>query len=476
MNARDYAKVYLTYWTGTTGQRITTPDAKLVGLYLFTGPHVMLTHSGVWRINDDTVEEHTNIKPDAYRAALAVLEEAGLIEQDQRRKWIWVREFAMFQLCGQGRPNAPSPDIRKCWIEYVALSRQCPDLAERWYERYESDLFMRDSPSVEAVRLGKRTTEIPRGKSSDSKKTSDNQSETRRNQSDSMRTQSATSPSRDATSPIQGDTDQVQSATSQKRAGTDTSILYQDTIIGSEGHRVIGSECRTHAHEAPSMAELRSGAIEAWLEDTLEERAKTIMSASLAEIPIGMEDHVSELKVTAQAVASEYMRQCPGVVKSRNLLLGIARAVTALADDSELGCEEAKRRLFVMLEWFKRGNYRRYQNPETQTGKDWFGDAIEVFGGMAGMVSAAGVPRDTASVIGANMTQAMGWKADEDARNTPVLHWREEDHPIPPSDVDLSDPQEFLRAGLAAIEAGRKRGAEESERKRAAEEARRAAQ
>lgn len=174
--------------------------------------------------------------------------------------------------------------------------------------------------------------------------------------------------------------------------------------------------------------------MEAWLEDTLEERAKTIMSSSIAEIPVGMEEHIAELKATAQAVASEYMRQCPGVVKSRNLLLGIARAVTALADDSEMGCEGAKRQLFLMLEWFKRGNARRWQHPDTQSGKDWFGDAIEVFGGMAGMVSASGVPRDTANVVQANLTQAIAWKADEDARNAPVVHWREEDHPVPPSD------------------------------------------
>jgi len=469
MNARDYAKVYLTYWTGTTGQRITTPEAKLVGLYLFTGPHVMLTHMGVWRIDEDAVEEHTGIKPGAYRAALGVLEAAGLIELDQRRKWIWVREFAMFQLCGQGRPNAPSPDIRKCWIEYVALSRQCPDLADRWYERYESELFLRDSPSVEAVRIGKRTTEIPRGKSSDSKKTSGNQSETIRNQS-------ATSPKRGETSPIRsegdekrGETSQVQSETSQERSGTDAPFFYQDTVIGSEVHRVIGSERRTHAYENPSQSELAQGAMEAWLEDTLEERAKTIMSSSIAEIPVGMEAHVAELKATAQAVASEYMRQCPGVVKGRNLLLAIARAVTVLADDSELGCEEAKRRLFLMLEWFKRGNGRRYQDPDSQSGKDWFGDSIEVFGGMAGMVSASGVPRDTASVIQANLSQAVGWKADEDARNAPVVHWKPEEHPIPPSDLDLSDPDECLRLTLAAIEAGRKRAAEEAERKRAGE-------
>lgn len=194
------------------------------------------------------------------------------------------------------------------------------------------------------------------------------------------------------------------------------------------------SRAVTHAHTNPSQAELAQGASAAWLEDTLEERAKTIMSSSIAEIPVGMEDHIAELKATAQAVASEYMRQCPGVVKSRNLLLGIARAVTALADDSELGCEGAKRQLFLMLEWFKRGNARRWQYPDTQSGKDWFGDAIEVFGGMAGMVSASGVPRDTANVVQANLTQAIAWKADEDARNAPVVHWREEDHPVPPSD------------------------------------------
>ena len=236
MNARDYAKVYLTYWTGTTGQRITTPEAKLVGLYLFTGPHVMLTHSGVWRIDEDTVEEHTGIKPGAYRAALAVLEEAGLIELDSRRKWVWVREFAMFQLCGQGRPNAPSPDIKKCWSEYVALSRQCPDLAERWYERYESDLYLRDSASAEAVRLGKRTAEIPRGKSADSKKPSDTQSESRRTQSDSRRGQSESRRHQSGSIGTQSESRRTQCLDSLSR--------YVQRFRGSEGQRFRASHAR----------------------------------------------------------------------------------------------------------------------------------------------------------------------------------------------------------------------------------------
>lgn len=215
----------------------------------------------------------------------------------------------------------------------------------------------------------------------------------------------------------------------------------------------IRAVAHTHAHTNPSQSELAEGAMGAWLEDTLEERAKTIMSSSIAEIPVGMEGHIAELKATAQAVASEYMRQCPGVVKSRNLLLAIARAVTALADDSELGCEESKRQLFLMLEWFKRGNGRRWQYPDSQSGKDWFGDAIEVFGGMLGMVSAAGVPRDTANVIQANLTQAIAWKADEDARNAPVVHWREEDHPVPPSDPnDKRSLSEMYADFLAAKE------------------------
>ncbi len=419
MNARDYAKVYLTYWTGTTGQRITTPEAKLVGLYLFTGPHVMLTHSGVWRIDEDTVEEHTGIKPGAYRAALAVLEEAGLVELDARRKWVWVREFAMFQLCGQGRPNAPSPDIKKCWSEYVALSRQCPDLAERWYERYESDLYLRDSASAEAVRLGKRTAEIPRGKSADSKKPSDTQSESRRTQSTLNQNQGAPNPIQGEVNQNQGDTNRVQSALNQNQDEPNASILYQDTFRGSEVQRVRGSERRTHAHANPSQTEVAEGGMASWLDMDLEERAKVLVSRSLSEIPPGVEDHVATIQGVMHRVIAHYVRKCPGVVKSKNLSFAVGRAVSVLVDDSELTMEESERRLVLMLDWFEQVNPRRWSNGERGSGQDWFGDSVQVFGGKSGMLSANGVNRDTATILASNLTQALDWEAAVIRRNTP---------------------------------------------------------
>lgn len=439
MNARDYAKVYLTYWTGTTGQRITTPDAKLVGLYLFTGPHVMLTHSGVWRIDEDTIEEHTGIKPGAYRAALAVLEDAGLIELDARRKWVWVREFAMFQLCGQGRPNAPSPDIKKCWSEYVALSRQCPDLADRWYERYESDLFLRDSTAAEAVRLGKRTAEIPRGKSADSKKPSGGQSESRRTQSTPNQNQGAPNQNQAGSNQIQGDLNPIQSAPNQNQAEPNTSILYQDTFRGSEVQRVIGSERRAHAN--PSQADLAQGGMAAWMDMSLEERAKVLTTKSISEIPPGVEEHVSAIQGVVHRVIAHYMVKCPGVVKGKNLTFAVSRAVCALADDSELGTAEAERRLILMLNWFETGNPRRWTNGDRRSGQDWFGDTVQVFGGKSGMVSANGQDRDTATILGANLTQALEWEAAAIRRNTRSVR---EEH-IPVEGAEVWTPEETKR-------------------------------
>ena len=428
MNARDYAKVYLTYWTGTTGQRITTPEAKLVGLYLFTGPHVMLTHSGVWRIDDDTVEEHTSIKPDAYRAALAVLEDAGLIELDARRKWVWVREFAMFQLCGQGRPNAPSPDIRKCWIEYVALSRQCPDLAERWYERYESELYLRDSPSVEAVRLGKRATEIPRGKSADLKKTMRNQSETMRNQSDLI--------------PNQSDLIPNQSATSPKRCDTDTSFLYQDTIRGSEDQRVRGSEGR--AGEAEPIRDVEQGQPEAeelatfsvlpicklpgsvdparfrramgyWLEEPIDSRVRIIIGGSVAELLPELESHYDALRTAAAVVVDAYretMRK-EGLndaarLTGKSLQSAVMRALMALSEDGEMPVTEAADRLSLHVEWYAVANPKR----KGRDGKDWLADPVAVFGGKESAQSAAGNSRGVHDVMRAHLSESASWLAE----------------------------------------------------------------
>ncbi len=433
MNARDYAKVYLTYWTGTTGQRITTPEAKLVGLYLFTGPHVMLTHSGVWRIDEDTVEEHTSIKPEAYRAALGVLEAAGLIELDQRRKWIWVREFAMFQLCGQGRPNAPSPDIKKCWSEFVALSRQCPDLADRWYERYESDLYLRDSASVEAVRLGKRTAEIPRGKSADSKKPIGTQSESSRTQSESRRTQSAPNPIQGAPNPIQGEVNQnqgelnqVQSGLNQNQGEVNTSILYQDTVIGSEVHRVIGSEGQSHAREPePSVASVkprrevepsrRERAMRLWLEERIDDRVRVLVGNSVAEMFPELETHYDALRTAATSVVDAYretMRK-EGLndaarLTGKSLQTAVMRALMALSEDGEMPVADAVERLALHVEWFATTNPKR----KSRDGKDWLSDPVAVFGGKESAQSAAGNSRNVHDVMRAHLSESASWLAE----------------------------------------------------------------
>ena len=442
MNARDYAKVYLTYWTGTTGQRITTPEAKLVGLYLFTGPHVMLTHSGVWRIDEDAVEEHTSINPDVYRAALGVLESAGLIELDARRKWVWVREFAMFQLCGQGRPNSPSADIRRCWSEYVALSRQCPDLADRWYERYESDLYLRESPSVEAIRLGKSTAEIPRGKSSDSKKAGGTQAESGRTQDGPRQNQAVPREVQGDSRQIQGEVSPVQAGVRANQAETRASIFYQDTVIGSEGQRVIGSEGR--AGEAELVRDVEQGQPEAeehatlpvlpmvklrgsvdpnrikramsyWLEEPIDSRVRILIGGSVAELIPELGLHYNALRTAAVVVVDAYretMRK-EGLndaarLTGKSLQSAVMRALMALSEDGEMPVTEAADRLSLHVEWYAGANPKR----KGRDGRDWLADPVAVFGGKESAQSAAGNSRGVHDVMRAHLSESASWLAE----------------------------------------------------------------
>ena len=413
MNARDYAKVYLTYWTGTTGQRITTPEAKLVGLYLFTGPHVMLTHSGVWRIDEDAVEEHTSINPDVYRAALGVLESAGLIELDARRKWVWVREFAMFQLCGQGRPNSPSADIRRCWSEYVALSRQCPDLADRWYERYESDLYLRESPSVEAIRLGKSTAEIPRGKSSDSKKAGGTQAESGRTQDGPRQNQAVPREVQGDSRQIQGEVSPVQAGVRANQAETRASIFYQDTVIGSEGQRVIGSEGR--AGEAELVRDVEQGQPEAEEHATLPVLPMVKLRGSVDPARIKRAMSYNALRTAAVVVVDAYretMRK-EGLndaarLTGKSLQSAVMRALMALSEDGEMPVTEAADRLSLHVEWYAGANPKR----KGRDGRDWLADPVAVFGGKESAQSAAGNSRGVHDVMRAHLSESASWLAE----------------------------------------------------------------
>ena len=205
--------------------------------------------------------------------------------------------------------------------------------------------------------------------------------------------------------------------------------------------RASRAQAHTHARENPSQSELAQGGMASWLDMDLEERAKVLVSRSLSEIPPGVEDHVATIQGITQRVVAHYMARCPGVVKGRNLTFAVARAVSVLVDDTEVQPQEAERRLILMIDWFERENPRRWTNGDRRSGQDWFGDTVQVFGGRSGMVSANGQDRDTATILGSNLTQALEWEQAVIRRNTRAVR---EEH-IPVEGGEVWTPEETKR-------------------------------
>lgn len=208
-----------------------------------------------------------------------------------------------------------------------------------------------------------------------------------------------------------------------------------------EEARASRAHTHTHARENPSQAELAQGGMASWLDMDLEERAKVLVSRSISEIPSGVEDHVATIQGVMHRVIAHYVKKCPGVVKGKNLTFAVARAVSVLVDDTEVQAQEAERRLLLMIDWFERENPRRWTNGDRRSGQDWFGDTVQVFGGRSGMVSANGQDRDTATILGSNLTQALEWEQAVIRRNTRAVR---EEH-IPVEGGEVWTPEETKR-------------------------------
>ena len=171
--------------------------------------------------------------------------------------------------------------------------------------------------------------------------------------------------------------------------------------------KVDAKEAEAAAARSPEDAAFEE-ALATWVDlYSLDERAHKLIKRSVSEIPQGLAAHHEACRQGAATIQSKYARAVgsplgmPGKV-------AIMRAVLLLAEDGRVSVPMAADRLNTMLDWWTAtdGNPKR----RGDDGKDWFADAIAVFGGKETLQAASGNPRDAGSVLMVNMNAAAAWK------------------------------------------------------------------
>jgi hypothetical protein len=171
--------------------------------------------------------------------------------------------------------------------------------------------------------------------------------------------------------------------------------------------KVDAKEAEAAAARSPEDAAFEE-ALATWVDlYSLDERAHKLIKRSVSEIPQGLAAHHEACRQGAATIQSKYARAVgsplgmPGKV-------AIMRAVLLLAEDGRVSVPGAVDRLNTMLDWWTAtdGNPKR----RGDDGKDWFADAIAVFGGKETLQAASGNPRDAGSVLMVNMNAAAAWK------------------------------------------------------------------
>ena len=171
--------------------------------------------------------------------------------------------------------------------------------------------------------------------------------------------------------------------------------------------KVDAKEAEAAAARSPEDAAFEE-ALATWVDlYSLDERAHKLIKRSVSEIPHGLEAHHEACRQGAATIQSKYARAVgsplgmPGKV-------AIMRAVLLLVEDGRVSVPGAVDRLNTMLDWWTAtdGNPKR----RGDDGKDWFADAIAVFGGKETLQAASGNPRDAGSVLMVNMNAAAAWK------------------------------------------------------------------
>lgn len=177
--------------------------------------------------------------------------------------------------------------------------------------------------------------------------------------------------------------------------------------------KVDAKEAEAAAARDPEDAAFEE-ALATWVDlYSLDERAHKLIKRSVSEIPQGLEAHHEACRQACATLGSKYSKAV-SVPLGMPAKVAIMRAVLLLAEDGRVSVPGAVERLNTMLDWWTAtdGNPKR----RGDDGKDWFADAIAVFGGKETLQAASGNPRDAGSVLMVNMNAAAAWKHARDRK------------------------------------------------------------
>ena len=110
---RDYGRVFSTFWT-SEDTRALTDDARLLALYLLTGPHG--TIAGVFRLPDGYVIEDVRWPSERVEQGFIELLRNGFANRCGTTNWVWINKFLTWN-----RPENPNQ-----WTAARKIALQVP--------------------------------------------------------------------------------------------------------------------------------------------------------------------------------------------------------------------------------------------------------------------------------------------------------------------------------------------------------------
>lgn len=126
MISRTYAKLYPTFWTGTTGRdlRAAGPEATVVALYLISNNHA--SPLGFYYLPLTLLAHETGLSVAGAEAALAAVEATGFASYSAADEAVWVPSMARFQILDTHDRLKPSDKRLAAVRRMFAESHRCP--------------------------------------------------------------------------------------------------------------------------------------------------------------------------------------------------------------------------------------------------------------------------------------------------------------------------------------------------------------
>ncbi len=120
MGSRRYGMILTTFYTGPTGVKIRRAGERPqhVALYACTSPSTSML--GFFYLPVSTIAHDTGIPLEGAREALGSLQAVGFCEYDDETEWVWIPEFAHYQL---GETLDPKDNRHKAMLRELQGSK-----------------------------------------------------------------------------------------------------------------------------------------------------------------------------------------------------------------------------------------------------------------------------------------------------------------------------------------------------------------